>query len=262
MYWRAGDIGMMHNTTKHKNRSFKFPSPYLQSFPFFEIFWNFFDVKWKLYCFNEQIRKDQVATKSIWCGLGLPGLLRVIKKQPKKYPTQLPKQLHTLFGCRVSNALYNFLVVPSNETRLKLSCYGFIGQTWGEAESLKQFRRSTFYTLVEKYGVCLNEWRETWSNDGWSKSHLIKTTFDRSDIWSKQRLLETTLDENDIWSKRYLIETTFARNDTFIYLFIFYFISIFILLTCRKAMEALIHRVNNYPDLLPEMPRYCCPLVI
>ena len=45
------------------------------------------------------------------------------------------------------------------------------------------------------------------------------------------------------------------------YLFI-YFISIFILLTCRKATEALIHRVGNYPDLLPEMPRYCCPLVI
>ena len=42
----------------------------------------------------------------------------------------------------------------------------------------------------------------------------------------------------------------------------FYFISIFILLTRRKATEALIHRVGNYPDLLPEIPRYCCPLVI
>ena len=30
------------------------------------------------------------------------------------------------------------------------------------------------------------------------------------------------------------------------------FISIFILLTRRKATEALIHRVGNYPDLLPE----------
>ena len=46
-------------------------------------------------------------------------------------------------------------------------------------------------------------------------------------------------------------------------LFIFiYLISIFILLTRRKAMEALIHRVGNYPYLLPEMPRYCCPLEI
>ena len=42
----------------------------------------------------------------------------------------------------------------------------------------------------------------------------------------------------------------------------FYFISVFILLTRRKAMEALIHRVGNYSDLLPEMPRYCCPLLI
>ena len=23
-------------------------------------------------------------------------------------------------------------------------------------------------------------------------------------------------------------------------------------------MEALIHRANNYPDILSEMPRYCC----
>ena len=39
-------------------------------------------------------------------------------------------------------------------------------------------------------------------------------------------------------------------------------ISIFILLIHRKATEALIHRVSNYPDLLPEIPRYCRPLVI
>ena len=42
----------------------------------------------------------------------------------------------------------------------------------------------------------------------------------------------------------------------------FFFISILILLTCRKATEALIHRVSDYPNLLPEMPKYCCPLVI
>ena len=42
----------------------------------------------------------------------------------------------------------------------------------------------------------------------------------------------------------------------------FYFISIFILLPRRKATEALIHRVGNYLDLLPDIPRYCCPLVI
>ena len=40
------------------------------------------------------------------------------------------------------------------------------------------------------------------------------------------------------------------------------FISMFILMTRRKATEALIHRVSNYHDLLPKMPRYCCPLVI
>ena len=29
----------------------------------------------------------------------------------------------------------------------------------------------------------------------------------------------------------------------------FYFISTFILLTCRKVTEALIYKVSNYPDL-------------
>ena len=42
----------------------------------------------------------------------------------------------------------------------------------------------------------------------------------------------------------------------------FYFMSIFILLTRRKATEAQIHGVGNYPDLLAEMPIYCYPLVI
>ena len=47
------------------------------------------------------------------------------------------------------------------------------------------------------------------------------------------------------------------------YFFIFiYFISICILLTRRKATEALLHRVGNYPNLLLEVPRYCCSLVI
>ena len=46
--------------------------------------------------------------------------------------------------------------------------------------------------------------------------------------------------------------------------FVCYFIYIFIFLTHRKATEALLLRVrvSNYPDLLPEMPRYCCPLVM
>ena len=37
------------------------------------------------------------------------------------------------------------------------------------------------------------------------------------------------------------------------------FLNTLILLTCRKATEALIHKASNYPHLLPEIPRYCCP---
>ena len=46
------------------------------------------------------------------------------------------------------------------------------------------------------------------------------------------------------------------------FFFYFIFISIFILVTLRKATEVLIYRVGSYPDLLLEMPSYCCPLVI
>ena len=30
----------------------------------------------------------------------------------------------------------------------------------------------------------------------------------------------------------------------------------------QESDGGAIYRVSNYPDLLPEMPRYCCPLVI
>ena len=42
------------------------------------------------------------------------------------------------------------------------------------------------------------------------------------------------------------------------YFIYFYFMSLFILLTHRKATKSLIHRVSSYPNLLLEMPRYCC----
>ena len=62
-------------------------------------------------------------------------------------------------------------------------------------------------------------------------------------------------------SERFVVVKILTKFAFFFILF-YYFISIFILLTCRKAAKAQIHRVSNYPDLLPEMPRYCCPLEI
>ena len=50
-------------------------------------------------------------------------------------------------------------------------------------------------------------------------------------------------------------------NGRFLYLF-FYFILLFILLTRKKVTEALIHKVTNYLNLPPEMPKYCCLLEI
>ena len=56
---------------------------------------------------------------------------------------------------------------------------------------------------------------------------------------------------------------TWCNNAKTFFWFIFsffYFISTFILLTRRKATEALIHEVSNYSDVLAVMPR-CCYLL-
>ena len=44
----------------------------------------------------------------------------------------------------------------------------------------------------------------------------------------------------------------------------FHFIFLFIFLIYSKASEALFieQLSSNYPDLLPEMPSYCCPVEI
>ena len=30
----------------------------------------------------------------------------------------------------------------------------------------------------------------------------------------------------------------------------------------QESIKGAMHRASNYPDLLPKMPRYCCPLAI
>ena len=47
-----------------------------------------------------------------------------------------------------------------------------------------------------------------------------------------------------------------------IFYFIFYFYLYIYSPDSQESDVDAIHRVSNYPDLLPEMPRYCCPLVI
>ena len=46
-----------------------------------------------------------------------------------------------------------------------------------------------------------------------------------------------------------------------IYLFIYFYLYIYPP-DSQVSDGGAIHRVSNYPDLLPEMPRYCCPLVV
>ena len=49
---------------------------------------------------------------------------------------------------------------------------------------------------------------------------------------------------------------------TIIFFFYFYFSLYIYPPDSQESDGGAIHRVSNYPDLLPEMPRYCCPLVI
>ena len=61
--------------------------------------------------------------------------------------------------------------------------------------------------------------------------------------------------------KLFFYLTLFSQNFLVFYFFC-YFIFKFVLLTRSKATEVLIHTASNYSDLLPEMARYCSPLVI
>ena len=55
-----------------------------------------------------------------------------------------------------------------------------------------------------------------------------------------------------------------GEHDTIFYFF--YFLYYFYLYLyppdSQESDGGAIHRVSNYPDLLPEMPKYCCALVI
>ena len=55
---------------------------------------------------------------------------------------------------------------------------------------------------------------------------------------------------------------TYMINITIINFFIFYFFLYIYPPDSEESDGGAIHRVSNYSDLLPEMPRYCCPLVI
>ena len=81
------------------------------------------------------------------------------------------------------------------------------------------------------------------------------TLFKDDDAFSETSFDDFKFDENNSFLNG-------DESDDFFYFYFIYFISIFILLNRRKATEALIHRVGNYPDLLSEIPRYCYPLVV
>ena len=49
---------------------------------------------------------------------------------------------------------------------------------------------------------------------------------------------------------------------SFFFFFFFFYFNLYIYPPDSQESDGgAIHRVSNYPDLLPEMPRYCCPLV-
>ena len=58
-----------------------------------------------------------------------------------------------------------------------------------------------------------------------------------------------------------MIEEKLNKLLAYIQCIMIIFISIFVLLTRSKATEAL-YRASNYPELLPEIPRYCFPVEI
>ena len=67
------------------------------------------------------------------------------------------------------------------------------------------------------------------------------------------------------WVSRFGVPSRFSsdRDPQFISQLFFCFLYFYIYpLDSQESDGGAIHRVSNFPDLLPEMPRYCCPLVI
>ena len=55
------------------------------------------------------------------------------------------------------------------------------------------------------------------------------------------------------------------KRNAFVYFFIFFIFYFYLYIYPPDSQESAvgaIQRPSNYPDLLPEMPRYCCPLEI
>ena len=68
------------------------------------------------------------------------------------------------------------------------------------------------------------------------------------------------------WSRWMELTFNIVMYSLFIHVHLFYFLFYFYLYIyspeSQESAGGAIHRASNYPDLLPEMPRYCCPLEI
>ena len=53
-----------------------------------------------------------------------------------------------------------------------------------------------------------------------------------------------------------------TKTTTAMYFYLFYFYLYIYPPDSQESDGGAIHKVGKYPDLLQEMPRYCCPLVI
>ena len=65
------------------------------------------------------------------------------------------------------------------------------------------------------------------------------------------------LKQNRILEIDFFYQIQFLKNFFYFYLFIYLFYLYIYLPDSQESDGGAIHRVGNYPDLLPEMPRYC-----
>ena len=69
-------------------------------------------------------------------------------------------------------------------------------------------------------------------------------------------------DSQQVWTRQVYTQFSYGEFPWFLLGFIFYFYLYIYPPDSQESDGGAIHRVSNYPDLLPKMPRYCCPLVI
>ena len=102
-------------------------------------------------------------------------------------------------------------------------------------------------------------------SSGCMDSHLVSQIEEEQKYWSA--LLKQIIEVVKFLAEQGLAfcdsDQKIGSHNNSNYFFLFFYFYLYIYPPdSQESDRGAIRRVSNYPNLLPEMPRYCCPLVI